>query len=768
MNAAARARVSRDTAPVRRPAMGNDIDIRPGLEVTSAALLRDGRPWLPVSGELHYTRVPRARWTERIRLMRAGGIDVVSTYVPWIHHQPEPGPADFHGELDIAAFVDTVRAEGLELVLRIGPWAHGELRNGGFPDWVQALPVRHRTDDPAYLAVVREWFGALGAALDGRAHPENVLGIQLDNELYDQPDHLVTLKRLARDAGLSAPLWTATAWGSAQLPEGEVVPLWGGYGDGFWVDPDQPWDDTFRAHFFFSDRWDDPGIGADLRATELAATAAASPQFPRATCEVGGGMATAYHRRPRPSAADIAAVAHAKLGSGSAWQGFYMYAGGANPVPGTAETQATGYPNDLPDLSYDFHAPIGEAGRVAPSHAALRLQHAVIEAFGSDLATMPTTFPDTVPAGVRDRTTPRWAVRSDGTRGFLFVGWQQPYEPLDDLPGIRFRVETDERTWEVPDRAATIPAGTLACWPLGLALGGVEVAWATASLVTVLDGGAEGDADAGAVPTLVLREDAGIEARAEINGTVRTLRPGLDAVRVAGTEGALDILVVPARLAADLWVVDAATGRRRLLLSRDELTWDPAGTVSVRTEAPTPDVLEYLPEGRRWRRRTWETPVSGCTATVISEQIRAGMTPDAGGYGARDGRHTAPDRTVIDAHAAVHRLHLPAAVGRDATLRIDWAGDVAQLRADGRIVADRFWDASPFVVDLDDLRIGPDTDLQLWLLPLRTDAGIHLPAAAAQRLASAADDGGSALCALDGARVATPGRGVEKDAGGGR
>ncbi|ANG86521.1 beta-galactosidase [Microbacterium aurantiacum] len=748
--------------------MGNDIDVRPGLKVTSAALLRDGRPWLPVSGELHYTRVPRARWAERIRLMRAGGIDVVSTYAPWIHHQPEPGPADFHGELDIAAFVDTVRAEGLELVLRIGPWAHGELRNGGFPDWVQALPVRHRTDDPAYLTVVREWFGALGAALDGRAHPENVLGIQLDNELYDQPDHLATLKRLARDAGLSAPLWTATAWGSAQLPEGEVVPVWGGYGDGFWVDPDQPWDDTFRAHFFFSDRWDDPGIGADLRAAEVAAASSASELFPRATCEVGGGMATAYHRRPRPAAPDIAAVAHAKLGSGSAWQGFYMYAGGANPTFGTAENQATGYPNDLPDLSYDFHAPIGEAGRVAPSHAALRLQHAVIEAFGSDLATMPTTFPDTVPAGVRDRTTPRWAVRSDGTRGFLFVGWHQPHEPLDDLPGIRFRVETDKRTWEVPDRAVTIPAGTLACWPLGLALGGVEVAWASASLVTVLDGVAEEDAGMRAVPTLVLREDAGIEARAEIDGTVRTLRPGLDPVRVAGTEGALDILVVPARLAADLWVVDAATGRRRLLLSRDELTWDPAGTVSVRTEAPTADVLEYLPEGRRWRRRTWETPVSGCTATVISEQIRAGMTPDAGGYGARDGRHTAPDRTVIDAHAAVHRLHLPAAVGRDATLRIGWAGDVAQLRADGRIVADRFWDASPFVVDLDDLRIGPDTDLQLWLLPLRTDAGIHLPAAAAQRLASAADDGGSALCALDGARVATPGRGVEKDAAGGR
>ena len=63
-----------------------------------------------------------------------------------------------------------------------------------------------------------------------------MLGIQLDNELYDQPAHLLTLKRLAREAGLTAPLWTATAWGGAQLPDEEVLPLWGGYGDGFWSD----------------------------------------------------------------------------------------------------------------------------------------------------------------------------------------------------------------------------------------------------------------------------------------------------------------------------------------------------------------------------------------------------------------------------------------------------------------------------------------------------------------------------------------------------
>ena len=293
------------------PAMANTEDVRPGLSLTSRGLLRDGRPWLPVSGELHYTRVPRERWTERLRLMRAGGISVVSTYVFWLHHEPERGQTRFDGRYDVAAFVDAVRAEGLEIILRIGPWAHGEMRNGGFPDWVQQLPVQHRTDDPAYLELVGEWFGRLAAALDGRCTPDTVLGIQLDNELYDQPGHLVTLKRLAREAGLSAPLWTATAWGGADLPDPEVLPLWGGYGDGFWVDPGEPWDPTFRAHYFFSDTWDDPGIGADVRGEEAGHRAELSPWFPAATCELGGGMATAYHRRPRLDALDIAAVAHA-------------------------------------------------------------------------------------------------------------------------------------------------------------------------------------------------------------------------------------------------------------------------------------------------------------------------------------------------------------------------------------------------------------------------------------------------------------------------
>lgn len=730
------------THPARaelRPRMANAEDVRPGLEVTSRALLRNGRPWLPVSGELHYTRVPRERWTERLRLMRAGGISVVSTYVFWLHHEPVRGETRFDGRYDVASFLDAARAEGLEVVLRIGPWAHGEARNGGFPDWVQAAPVRHRSDDPGYLALVAEWFARLADALDGRATPENLLAIQLDNELYDQPQHLVTLKRLAREAGLSAPLWTATAWGGADLPDPEVLPLWGGYGDGFWVDPGEPWDPTFRAHYFFSDTWDDPGIGADVRGEDAQRRSDLSPWFPAATCELGGGMATAYHRRPRLDALDIAAVAHAKLGSGSAWQGYYMYAGGTNPGPGLEETQATGYPNDMTRLSYDFHAPIGEAGRAAPSHAALRLQHAFAEAFGDRLAPMPSHLPEVRPAGVDDVETLRWAVRTDDGSGFLFIGWHQPHVPLPIHRGAQFRIDTVDGSLELPSRPVDIAPGTLARWPLGLELGGVRIDWATASAVTVLPGAA-----AGALPTLVLIEDAGIPVEIAHDGLAHRIDPGSVPLRIEEPHGAaLDVLVLPADEAADVWVVDAAAGGRRLFVASDEVTWDAAGRVSVRASGAVPDVREYV--GGAWRAPDWEHVDGAAVAASVPFELAREATTPSGDHGSRDGRQSAPSDAVLDAHAAVYRLNLPAEFDRDAVLRVRWAGDVAQLRVDGVTATDRFWDGSDLVANLHDMGAGAGSRVELHVLPLRTDSGVHLPADAAARLATAP----GAVCALD-------------------
>ncbi|MET0781980.1 MAG: beta-galactosidase, partial [Microbacterium sp.] len=692
---------------------------------------------------------PRARWGERARQLRAGGITVASTYVFWIHHVAERGAARFDGQLDVGAFIDECATAGLEVALRIGPWAHGEVRNGGLPDWVQAQPIRHRTDDPAYLALVAEWFAQLAVALDGRAQPGGpVIAIQLENELYDRPEHLVTLKRIARDAGIAAPLWTATAWGGAQLPDREVFPLYGGYGDGFWTEPDAPWDDTFRAHYFFSHVWDDPGVGADVRATqgfgETTASVVASG-FPPATCELAGGMATAYHRRPWPSGRDIATLAHIKIGNGSAWQGYYMYAGGTNPALDLEESHATGYPNDLARLSYDFHAAIGQAGDLGESSGLLRSQHAFLEAFGAVLGDLPSALPEVQPSGLDDAETLRWAVRSDGSSGFVFLSRHQPHLPLGDSAAVRFRVGGD---LVFPSTPITIPAGTIARWPFGLVVGDATVRWATASVLTLLGG---------EVPTLVLVADDGVPVELAIEGDEpRVVEASWSPVRITGA----DVLVLPASAAASLWVRTRADGRM-LLHSEAELSWGADGPVRARSGQEEPPVRAYDPVARAWTRLAVAPRGVPARETTIDPVLLSTAEAVPDDYGFVGGRHSAPSVDDIDDLAAIYRIEMPHWARdpeHDAVLEIDWAGDAGQLRIDGRIADDRYWDGSRWTISVQDMRLGAG-EVTLHLLPLAAESTIWVPEAAQARRTHAA----GALLALDAVRVLS--RGPWRDVG---
>ncbi|MCU1515983.1 MAG: Beta-galactosidase [Pseudarthrobacter sp.] len=738
--------------PLQFPPMSNTVDPHGRWRLTSQYIECAGVPSVPVSGEIHYSRLPRSRWEERLRLMKAGGITVVACYVFWIHHEQTEGEARFDGNLDVAAFVRLCASVGLDVVLRIGPWAHGEVRNGGFPDWVQAAAVGHRTNDPAYLALVERWFNRIGSELQGLTGPDsNVIGIQLENELYDQPGHIRELKRIARAAGLSAPLWTATAWGAADLPLDEVMPVFGGYGDGFWVDADAPWDPTFRQHYFFSHQWDDPGIGADLR-EHLAGSEAGAPRspaalYPAATCELTGGMATAYQRRPWPKGMDVAAVANNKIGSGSGWQGYYMFAGGTNPPGGLQESQATGYPNDLPVFDYDFHAAIGAAGRLAPGFAQLRKQHAFLAAFGDRLAPMPSTLPDSLPAGVDDSETLRWAMRSDGQSGFLFITWHQPHIPLPGYAAAQFSLALGKETVTLPRTPVAIPSGTIARWPVNLEIGSVRLTWATASALTVLG--------AGSAPTLVLAAEDGIAVQlcfpdgTTLDGPAAAMGSNVYAVdgrrpvtlTATSGHGTLAILVLPSAQADEAWVLDTARGRD-LVLSADPL-WVAADDLLAGRSQGSPHARRYNAASGGFDDVPANAQQPGHRRQpVAAERIRAAR-PVPASFGALAGRAAAPAAAAVGHLSEVHALDLAAAAltgGGHTELEITWAGDVARLLVDGTVVGDRFWDGSPWVVETSDAGIHPASEVLLQILPLPKEAAIGLPAEAqARRDAAAAD-----------------------------
>src|SRR5437868_1916013 len=97
------------------------------LVVDSMSLRLDGKPWVPVMGEFHYSRYPQDGWREELLKMKAGGIDIVSSYVFWIHHEEIEGKWDWSGRRDLRKFVRTAGDVGLKVAVRCGPWCHGEV-----------------------------------------------------------------------------------------------------------------------------------------------------------------------------------------------------------------------------------------------------------------------------------------------------------------------------------------------------------------------------------------------------------------------------------------------------------------------------------------------------------------------------------------------------------------------------------------------------------------------------------------------------------------
>ena len=124
------------------------------IEVNSYYMSQNGIPTIPVMGEFHYCRYPREQWEEAILKMKAGGLTVIPTYIFWNIHEEREGIFDWSDNRDVRAFVQLCQKHGMKVLVRIGPFCHGEIRNGGLPDWLFARPVEVRTDDPNYLKYV--------------------------------------------------------------------------------------------------------------------------------------------------------------------------------------------------------------------------------------------------------------------------------------------------------------------------------------------------------------------------------------------------------------------------------------------------------------------------------------------------------------------------------------------------------------------------------------------------------------------------------------
>ena len=398
---------------------------------TPEYLTKDGKPWFPVMGEMHFSRYPQKYWKESLCKMKAGGVDVVSSYVIWIHHEEIEGSYDFSGDRDLRAFAAACRDCGIKLFLRIGPWCHGEVRNGGFPDWLLKKPFKIRDNDEEYFACVEKWYSKIYSMVSGFLCAENgddntIIGIQIENEfghcggLHGEEGeyHMRRLTEIARKVGFNAPLFTATGWGGAVT--GGLLPVMGGYCDAPW-DP-RPTDIEPSGNYIFTHERNDHNIGSDYGFG--AGITFELSKFPYLTAELGGGLQMTNHRRTEAAPEDIGAMSLVKLGSGVNLLGYYMYHGGTNPdgkLTTLQESKETGSPNDLPEKSYDFRAPVREYGQVSDTLRELKLLTWFVHDFNDEVCRTKAIIPEDNPLNPSDMAHLRYSFRSDGKSGWLFV-----------------------------------------------------------------------------------------------------------------------------------------------------------------------------------------------------------------------------------------------------------------------------------------------------------------------------------------------------------
>lgn len=199
----------------------------------------DGKPFQIISGEMHYARIPREYWRDRLKKARAMGLNTISTYVFWNVHEPKPGVYDFVGQSDVAAFIRMAQEEGLYVILRPGPYSCAEWDLGGYPAWLLADPtIVLRSSDQNFLGPAERWLQRLGQELSPlevqRGGP--ILAVQVENEygsFGNDKEYLRRIRDALRKAGFT-DAFLFTADGGDELAAGTLpdVPAAVNFGPG--------------------------------------------------------------------------------------------------------------------------------------------------------------------------------------------------------------------------------------------------------------------------------------------------------------------------------------------------------------------------------------------------------------------------------------------------------------------------------------------------------------------------------------------------------
>jgi beta-galactosidase len=320
------------------------------LQVNGDRFELRGKPFQILSGEVEYARVPREDWADRLRKVHAMGLNTITVYVFWNLHETQPGVYDFSGQNDVAAFLRAAQAEGLYVVLRPGPYVCAEWDLGGYPSWLlKDHDMVLRSLQPGYMEPVRRWMMRLGKELAPlqASHGGPIIAVQVENEYgsFQVPDdggaYMRKMEQIVRDAGFGESL-LYTADGADELPKGSLLHLPAGidYGTG----------DAERSIALFKKY---------------------RPNAPVYVAEYWDGWFDHWGAKHQVTdAAKQEAEIRAAIAKGYSISLYMIHGGTSFGWMNGANWDNHRYEPDV--SSYDYDAPIDEAGRLRPKYYALR------------------------------------------------------------------------------------------------------------------------------------------------------------------------------------------------------------------------------------------------------------------------------------------------------------------------------------------------------------------------------------------------------------
>ena len=677
---------------------------------------KNGKPFFAVSGEFHYSRMDAARWEDEIIKMRMGGVNIVSTYLFWNHIEEQEGVFDFSGSRDLRRFVSLCGKHGLYVILRVGPFDHGEVRNGGLPDWLYGKPFEVRTTNAAFLAYVRRLYAQIGEQARGLFFQDGgpIIGVQLDNEYMhssspweittgisdewvfrgdEGEQYILALREIALDCGLTPAFFTGTAWGGAAYSP-RVMPLWGGYAYRPWIFYSHKGEHPATEEYIYQDYHRD-----GVRCTDDFEPAYLPSERPYACCEMGAGMMCCYYYRFIYPYKSVDALANIKLGSGCNFIGYYMFHGGTNPI---GKNGAFMNEAQVPKRSYDYQAALGEFGQARESYSRLKSIHFFTQSFGDRLAPLATLLPEGASQiDPTDLETLRFAVRTDGKRGFLFINNFQDHRVMTPKVHEEIDIETAEETFRFD---VSIASDENAILPFNFDLDGILLRQASAQPVlrTVVQGRA----------VYVFMVPNGMDGAFRFeDGTRVDGKKDFFTVKKAGAE-------------ADVLVISRAQANRLFLLRDGSLIFTDAA------------LLEDEQGGLRLETTSAENTLLTYPADLL--EGKAERLADQGFLGAYSVRAEAREIPVRVERPAPHRwtIQVPknALDGlKDARLQINYRGDIGMLFLNNTMISDNFCNGDTWEIGLKEQQASLNQALTLKIAPVREGATINVESAMAAR-----------------------------------